>query len=46
MLLLVSAAAWAQRPERNNYNPYEVRDIEEIPDEIKMVHPALPELHE
>jgi len=37
MLLLVSAAAWAQRPERNNYNPYEVRDIEEIPDEIKMV---------
>ena len=37
VLLLVSAAAWAQRPERNNYNPYEVRDIEEIPDEIKMV---------
>ena len=37
VLLLVSAVAQAQVPERRTYSPYEVRDVVEIPDEIKMV---------
>ena len=34
---LSTSSLWGQEPVRRPYDPYQVREVTEIPDEIKMV---------